>query len=222
MATAKWRRVSPSSVNDFDLILTNPDEVDFPKMEKILSNVESETHRGLTLSSRASMEFERWFRQPDTPLKSEAYVQLSNWFMTRSGDRHSTVATHCEELWDALFPCRPVERLSSPQAGRNHVVVPAEFERFWRRVLEAQGQDVGGTNDKHIGGTNERHAESVIKPQPQPIDISHHEGDSTLESLRATFDKDGLRFQVEGSPRSLADFLQMVSGWWSPQKPVSN
>jgi hypothetical protein len=205
MTTAKWRRASPNSVNDFDLILINPDEVDFPQMEKILGNVESETHRGLTLSSRASMEFERWFRQPDTPLKSEAYVQLSNWFMTRSGDRHSTVATHCEELWDALFPCRPVERLSLPQAGRNHVVVPAEFERFWGRVLEAQGQDIGETNDTP--------AESVIKPQPRLSDVSHDGGGSMPEPLRATFDKDGLRFQVEGSPRSLADFLQMVSGW---------
>ena len=97
-------------------------------MKALLNAILRETHRGLTLSSRANREFRRWFDQPDTPLKSEAYVLLSNWFMTQSGDRHSTVATRCEELWDALFPCRPAERLSSPEAGRNHIVSPREFE----------------------------------------------------------------------------------------------
>jgi hypothetical protein len=210
MPGRRWLRVSPNSVNDFDLILTNPDVLDFATMEKLLSAILSETHRGLSLSSRAYQEFRRWFEHPETPLKSDAYVQLSNWFMTRSGDRQSRVATRCEQLWDALFPCRPVDRLSSPQAGRNHLIVPAEFEKLWKRILEAQGEDIGETND--------RHSESFIKPL-RPSDKPNADGASTPEPLRAMFEKDGLHFQVEGSPRSLADFLQMVSGWEvSPKK----
>ena len=142
MALAVWLRRFPSSANNFDVVLANPQELDSSRMNELLDGIEKETHRGLTLSSRACKEFRRWFSQPDTPLKSEAYVLLSNWFLTQSGDRHSTVAIHCEALWDALFPCRPVTRLSSSAPGKNHAMETAEFESFWRRLLAAQGEDV--------------------------------------------------------------------------------
>src|ERR1700688_1960387 len=138
----KWTRRFPNSANNFDLVLAGPQDLDPKQMNALLSAVLEETHRGLSLSSRATTEFRRWFDQPNTALQSEAYVLLSNWFMTQSGDRHSTVASRCEDLWDALFPCRPTNRLSSPEAGRNHVMIPAEFQSFWRRLLEAQGEDL--------------------------------------------------------------------------------
>jgi hypothetical protein len=201
----KWTRRFPNSANNFDLILANPQKLDAPRMKAILSAVLTETHRGLTLSSRATKEFRRWFDQPETPLKSEAYVLLSNWFMTQSGDRHSTVATRCESLWDGLFPCRPLDRLSSPEAGRNHVMVLAEFERFWRRVLDAQGDSVGEVGIPSI--------DSNLKP-PLPTGDVPEVGDISMSStLRAKFEKDGLRCEVEGSPSALADFLKLVSNW---------
>jgi hypothetical protein len=108
----------------------------------LLQLIETETHRGLSLSGRASREFRRWTEHPDTPLKSDAYVLLSNWFSTSSGDRRSMVASRCEDLWDFLFPCRPARRLSSPDPGKNHSIVPTEFWNWWSALLSAQGDDL--------------------------------------------------------------------------------
>jgi hypothetical protein len=200
---ARWERRFPSSANNFDLHLTNPETLDCEQLKRLLHRVLGEKHRGLTLSSRADQEFQRWFDHPDTPLKSDAYVLLSNWFMTQSGDRQSTVATACEHLWDVLFPCRPLSRLSSPEPGRNHVMLPGEFDRFWQRVIEAQAGDAGGA----VSGS------SASNPKVNPVGDSPASNGSTADRLRATFNKDGLSFEVEGPPRAMADFLQLVSNW---------
>ncbi|MBZ5512967.1 MAG: hypothetical protein LAN70_17610 [Acidobacteriia bacterium] len=205
----KWTRKFPNSANNFDLVLATPQELDSKRMNTLLDGILEETHRGLTLSSRASTEFRRWFDKPETPLKSEAYVLLSNWFMTQSGDRHCTVASRCEDLWDALFPCRPVERLSSPEAGRNHVMVPAAFQSFWRRLLEAQGENVREADESS--------AEPNSAPPSRTDEAPAVSDVSTTDRLRAKFDKEGLHCEVEGSPRALADFLKMVSNWEAGQ-----
>ncbi len=176
-------------------------------MNELLDGIEKETHRGLTLSSRACKEFRRWFSQPDTPLKSEAYVLLSNWFLTQSGDRHSTVAIHCEALWDALFPCRPVTRLSSSAPGKNHAMETAEFESFWRRLLAAQGEDV-----QEVPSVP---AALNVKERSRTCEVPGDSDDSSSDQLRATVHKQGLDCVVEGSPRAVADFLKMVSNWES-------
>jgi hypothetical protein len=139
-ASKRWVRRSQSA-NNFDLVLANPEILDRERTIVLLDAIQQETHRGLSLSARADKEFRRWANRPDTPLKSEAYVLLSNWFLTQSGDRHSMVAVRCEELWDELFPCRPDTRLSSSQAGRNHLMLPEEFESFWRKLSTVQGDD---------------------------------------------------------------------------------
>jgi hypothetical protein len=188
-----WKRRFPDSKNNFYLEVTNPQDLDSDEMNELLKQVLEEEHRGLKLSLLARNEFQRWFSQPTTPLKSSAYVLLSNWFMTRSGDRHSGVATRCEALWDALFPCRPAGRLSSPEPGKNHVMLPTEFERFW--------QQLRGENAENGGGGH-----GPAEPNVKPLN-------PTSERLRAKIDKKGLHCEVEGSPRALADFLQMVSDW---------
>ncbi|MGH9773516.1 MAG: hypothetical protein ACRD50_01045 [Candidatus Acidiferrales bacterium] len=205
-----WKRRFPNSANNFDLLLATPNELDSKRLKALLNAILTETHRGLTLSSRASKELRRWFNQPATPLESEAYVLLSNWFMTQSGDRHSTVASRCEDLWDALFPCRPVDRLSSPEAGRNHVMIPAEFESFWRRLLEAQGENV------HQGDGSL--AEPNVEPSTRTGEMPEVSNVSMPGRLRARFDKNGLHCEVEGAPRALADFLKMVSSWAAGQE----
>jgi hypothetical protein len=136
----KWARRS-NSANNFDLVLADPQELGSELIVQLLDRIERETHRGLSLSGRASREFRRWAEHPDSPLKSDAYVLLSNWFCTNSGDRRSMVASRCEDLWDELFPCRPARRLSSPEPGKNHAIVPAEFGAWWRAVLKVQGDD---------------------------------------------------------------------------------
>jgi predicted RNase H-like HicB family nuclease len=142
-----WKREAPSSVNNFDLVVENPGAVDPQKLEQLLNEVLREKHR-VFLSGRASEELQRWFSNPASPLKSEAYVLLSNWFLTRGGDKGSLLASRCEELWDALFPCRPPARLSSSRPGRNHLVVAAAFDSFWQRVLAIQSeQGATGASD---------------------------------------------------------------------------
>jgi hypothetical protein len=204
-SSSKWARCLINSPTNFDLILTNPESLDFENLRQLLAGVRGEQHRGsIKLTSRATQEFQRWFDDPATPLKSEAYVLLSNWFLTDSGDRKSMVATRCLFLWDALFPCRPADRLSSPAPGRNHVMLPAEFVRFWRRLVQAQGGELPG-GDSH--------------PQESPAGIITPVSDAerskslTSDLLTAIFDKEGLHFEVKGSARALADFLQRVSQW---------
>jgi hypothetical protein len=206
MPTAyRWERRSPGSANDFDLVLANPQKLDSGRSNGLLDGILGESHRGLTLSSRASKEFRRWIGQPDTPLRSAAYVMLSNWFMTQSGDRRSRVASRCEALWDELFPCRPLERLSSPEPGLNHVMVPAEFESFWRRVLVAQGEPVGEAGIVA--------ASTEVKSDLRTSDLPQATVASTSGHLRAMLDKGGLHIEVEGSAPELAAFLRIVSGW---------
>ena len=208
-AMAGWLRRVPISANNFDVVLANPQELDSERMNELLDGIEKETHRGLTLSSRACTEFRRWFSQTDTPLKSDAYVLLSNWFLTQSGDRHSMVATRCEALWDALFPCRPLKRLSSSAPGRNHAMEPAEFESFWRRLLAAQGEVV----QEHAGMPT-----SNVRVRSRTGTLPEDGDGSGPDQLRATVHKEGVDCVVEGSPRAVADFLQLLSNWGSSVK----
>jgi len=211
-ARARWLRRFQNSANNFDVVLSNPQELDSARMNELLDAIEGETHRGLTLSSRACREFRRWFSQPDTPLKSDAYVLLSNWFLTQSGDRHSMVATRCEALWDALFPCRPLKRLSSSAPGRNHSTGAAEFEGFWRRLLAAQGEGL-----HEAAGSP---APSKVKELTETGDLPEDGDGSRRDQVRATVHKDGLDCVVQGPPRAVAEFLKMVSNWEAPAKPA--
>jgi hypothetical protein len=226
-AILKWRRRFPGSSTNFDLVLDNPSALHTEWMHRLLEAISEETHRGLTLSSRACKEFKRWIAQPDTPLKSEAYVLLSNWFMTQSGDRRSLVATRCEALWDALFSCRPGERLSSPEPGRNHVMVPSEFESFWHRISEAQGDEI--REPDLASAESDTSGPTILESEPDTMPVykisSSGTGEvpeahtvSTSDRLRAMFDKQGLHCEVEGSPRALAEFLRFVSNWGSSVK----
>ena len=109
-------------------------------------------------------------------------------------------ASHCEELWDALFACRPPERLSSPAAGQNHVMVPAEFERFWHQVMKAQGEGDPEFAETSMAANGNLRPRTAVEPDASV--------GSTPDRLKAFFNKNGLQFQVEGSPRALADFLR--------------
>jgi hypothetical protein len=209
----QWARRVPNSLANFDLILVNPHDLDASRATSLLEAILQETHRNLTLSGRAVNEFRRWIDSPATPLKSIAYVLLSNWFTTRSGDRNSMVASCCEALWDELFPCRPLERLSSPEPGQNHVMLPSEFASFWQAVLRAQG-DGPSAQGSQLSATS-------LKPDANPNhvredqdrstihDLSAANADSKSERLTAKFDNNGLHFEVAGSPQALADFLRV-------------
>jgi hypothetical protein len=148
MGAKRWVRRTNSPGN-FDLCLANPDELSSQMIIELLDHIQAEQHRGLSLSAHADHEFRRWCRHPKTPLKSDAYVLLSNWFLTLSGDRRSIVASHCQVLWDELFPVRPQTRLSLPKPGKNHIMVPHAFEDFWMLLANAQGEKYERRADRY-------------------------------------------------------------------------
>ena len=92
--------------------------------------------------------------------------------MTQSGDRHSNVASRCEDFWDALFGCRPINRLSSPAAGRNHVIIPSEFHGFWHRLLEAQGTNAADKSSDNEVGASARVVQDTGNIE-EPNQLSH-------------------------------------------------
>src|SRR5215831_15196936 len=107
-----WRRRVPDYDTNFDLVLVNPEDMDRARMHELLEAIMRETHRGLTLSGRAHRELQTFFDNPTLPLRASSYALLSNWFMTRGGDKSSIVATRCEALWDEMFQTRPLNRLT--------------------------------------------------------------------------------------------------------------
>ena len=199
----RWQRRSEGSTNNYDLVLENPEDVDSERMHELLNRIEEEKHRGLKLSGRARTEFRRWFEEPDTPLRSRAYVLLSNWFLTDSGDKNSGVASRCEALWDELFACRPLDRLSSPAPGENHIVESYPFDRFWPRLVQAQKDEV---EDSPSNGR-------VIVTEPVELSLKKTEETktkSTVEMIRAVFEQGDLRVEVKGSPEAVAEFFRKV------------
>ncbi len=152
MKAPHWKRTSQSA-NNFDLVLVDPGALDSERVNALLDRIQQETDTRVGLHARALKEWRRWSTQPATPLRSQAYVRVSNHFLTRSGDRHRMVATHCEQLWDELFAFRPRARLSSPENGKNHVALASEFENFWTRVLDAQNEEerIGEIDDLTAG-----------------------------------------------------------------------
>jgi hypothetical protein len=87
---------------------------------------------------------------------------------------------------------------------------PAEFESFWRRLLAAQGEVV----QEHTGMPT-----SNVKVRSRTRALLEDGDGSRPNQLRATINKEGLDCVVEGSPRAVADFLQLVSNWESSVKP---
>lgn len=151
----RWKRLSSTS---YDLLLLNPEELNGKKVQELLDLIQNHKHRGLTLRGSGRRALARWSQNPRNPLASEAYVLLSNWFLTGGGDRGSDVANCCEALWDELFACRPQQRLSSPESSKNHIMIPACFDSFYNDLIQTQGQQVADSANE----TRVRFEESPI------------------------------------------------------------
>jgi hypothetical protein len=87
------------------------------------------------------------------------------------------LASRCEDLWDFLFRGRPVRRLSSPEPGKNHLIVPTEFWNWWSTVLGAQGDNAELPKAIKISfiATDTRedeHALSQNGPSIQPLTVA--------------------------------------------------
>lgn len=212
-----WKRRAPESNRDFDLVLLNPEDLNPARMHELLTNITAVKHR-VEFSRLAVKEFRRFFEDPASPLMSQAYVRLSNWFLNTGGDSGSRLARRCEALWDELFAIRPLERLSSPIPGLNHIAKKSEFQSFWSRLSTAQGgggvpQDQDGEARPPVDISS-----PVAEEQPRvastPVipDASELSGNSTPDGrVRLTFVRDGMHFQAEGSPNAMANFLYSLN-----------
>ena len=136
-----WHRRIDDHPTNFDLTLMNPGQLNVVKLRELLESIKGERHRGLTLSDQADRQLRAFYDDPTSPLRSTSYALLSNWFTTRGGDRNSKVATRCEALWNAMFLCRPMERLTSPKAGLNHIILADPFARFWTGLIKTQDKE---------------------------------------------------------------------------------
>jgi hypothetical protein len=132
----RWSRESPHS---YDLRIENPAELNLKKLTELLDNLDQAVFRGTRLREEARAELRTWLQNSRLPLKSFAYALVSNWFLTNSpGDRNSSIARICQELWDELFAYRPEwpERLTDP--SRNDTILRDRFEDFYSKLVAAQ------------------------------------------------------------------------------------
>jgi hypothetical protein len=132
----RWRRESPES---FDLVLDTLDRLDRPLVGELYQQfMNSECAAQPNFSEYLREDLSSWVTHPEQPLPSVAYATLSNWFTTAfTALNTSPRATAAWKLWDALFACRPEDRLTPPD--QNHVVLKEPFERWWKKQLELQG-----------------------------------------------------------------------------------
>lgn len=203
-----WTRAHPGSRNNFDLILKNPEVLDLQRCTELLNRLEAERHRGLKLKRRARKALRRWLDDPSQPLKSESYALLSNWFLTGSGDRTSLVAAYCEQLWDCLFPARPPRRLTSPEPGRNHVVLASEFEAFFSRLqAESEKESMPPLELPARPGAS---LDDIIEEVPIPEDAGAGTSGAREGAITATFRTRKGTVTLEGPAREIAEFFRLL------------
>ena len=129
----KWEQVA----NSYDLKLINPEIANTRILKKLLMVVEDIESWGRHFNQEASIEFNRWLRNLDTPLKEQAYARLSNWFLCdRDFIRKTDLGVASGYFWDALFCIRPEKRLTKPE--RDHKILRENFALWWPKQLRCQ------------------------------------------------------------------------------------
>jgi 5-methylcytosine-specific restriction enzyme B len=130
-----WRRSG-----DYDLILTNPAALNADEAKSLFRQV-LDAEFG-SISQHVREDLRHWLDNTDSVLPSEAYVTLSNWFLSSPIYTQTDRAKSATKLWDLLFAQRP-ERLSDPE--RNTKIIPAAFESWWTKM-----KAVGAAVDTHV------------------------------------------------------------------------
>jgi MoxR-like ATPase len=138
ISNLKWERVTSDS---YDLALQHVGNLDRTGLkalyEKFMSTKWADSDRGVNKYLRE--DFKEWVDAPEQPLKSRAYVTLSNWFLSIDAYKNDPRGNAARSLWDFLFLCRPTDRLSRSEGGRNHLILPDWFDQWWTEQLRLQG-----------------------------------------------------------------------------------
>jgi 5-methylcytosine-specific restriction protein B len=125
-----WRRSG-----QFGLQLTNTPVFDAPRARQlfnVLLTAPSPTQEAINQHIREDLG--DWLNHPRQVLVAEAYVTLSNWFLSSRIYSDTERGRIAGELWDVLFAVRP-ERLSDK--ARNTKIIPDAFEAWWTRMKAA-------------------------------------------------------------------------------------
>jgi hypothetical protein len=138
MNTLAWKRILQPE-DEYALVLTNPEDVDVVRLKRLFDQVKNVTGgRGRSFSTQATKAFEQWLNGVESPLPSQAYARLSNWFLTDATvDRESSLGERSGLFWDALFSVRPAKRLTPPKD--NSQIVDIAFLSWWKRQEASQG-----------------------------------------------------------------------------------
>jgi 5-methylcytosine-specific restriction enzyme B len=139
-----WRR---NGTETFDLVLTNPSALGVEEAKSLFDQVLAAEFGGISQHVREGLR--EWLDNTGSVLTSEAYVTLSNWFLSSPIYTQTERAKVASKLWDVLFAEQP-ERLSDP--GRNTKIIPAAFESWWAKM-----KAVGAAVDTNM----------VVQPPPQ-------------------------------------------------------
>jgi len=131
----KWDVVN----NTYNLKLLNTVNINYENLEGLYQKVIESNCQGETISKTFVVLFQKWLNNPQVPLREEAYVLLSNCFITEKPEvAGSSLAINAEILWNNLFCSKPTQRLSISKAGMNDKILPENFELWWQRQLECQ------------------------------------------------------------------------------------
>jgi len=127
-------------VNDtYNLRLTNTENINYQNLEDRFEKVIESNCQGKKISKTFVILFQTWLKTPELSLREEAYVLLSNWFLTeKHGVKGSPLAINTELLWEQLFCYKPTQRLSSSKPGEHHKVLPQRFGLWWPYQLKCQ------------------------------------------------------------------------------------
>ena len=141
-----WRRQQDS----YDLQMVSTERLDHERLNTLYQNFMSSPFPPQpSFSQYLREDLKEWVANSTPPLVSQAYVSLSNWFLSAPAFANSSRGVAAGALWDFLFRCRPKYRLSSPDSGQNHRIIPAEFDAWWKEqeVLQGSSSPVVGTNN---------------------------------------------------------------------------
>jgi 5-methylcytosine-specific restriction protein B len=155
-----WKRDS------YQLSLENPAEVETSDLEELYSALVATAPSSNGIDKDLKKAMEVWIKAPETPLQSETYVLLSNWFLSDATHAKSATGEAAGRIWDSLFRCRPKQRLS--YSNSNDVVLPERFEEWWAEQARLQGSSTHESAPPNIQSMNGRYGEICRKTYLRP------------------------------------------------------
>jgi hypothetical protein len=206
----KWDRLTQGS---FDLKLQNVNSLDLNRLrnlyESFISTKWADSNLGINKYLREDLK--SWTDVPTGPLASRVYVTLSNWFSSIDAFKNSERGNAARTLWDFLFLCRPSDRLSPTEGGRNHEIIPERFNKWWAEQQGLQGSKEGShPARKGDGSMPDVRFEDICKSTFLPQTFFE-----ILERVLTT----KKQLILQGAPGTGKTFVgEKLAEWWAGQR----